>query len=434
MPRRAATESPRTLLLRAALDRGPAGTEAFGQWRSAIDLTAIDYPSQRLLPSIRRHLVDDDALSRQVQNVLRFTWLRSQILISAAGSALAELAEAGVPTMLIKGGAVLHHNGWHIADRPMEDIDIVVPSNHLRPAVAAMERAGFNNAFAATAASRPERVRSHLHAIAFEGPLHAEVDLHWRVYKQSRRPGADDSAWRDSVAGSVRDAGTRVLGRDDTLLQVIANGANENDGSALQWAIDAVELIEGAKIDWDHVRRQARLHRLSRACHAGLALLHEFRSEDVPAGLVRQFRHDAGREAAWQIALPPRLSEPIRTAADRVPHARRLTPTQLWLAQRGRRAEACAPSGEPDPPVHLGETVGFACDGASGPAPYLTRGWYFAESGGSWSSERRPLVSVPLATPTDEALSVRARLQPFLAPSSEAVSYTHLTLPTSDLV
>jgi len=409
------------LLMVAALDRGPRGTAAFDEWRASTDLQSVDYASQRVLPSLQRHLTDqpDGELAHQVRNVLRFTWLRSQILVSSAANALAALDSAGVETMLIKGGAVLHHGGWQIAQRPMEDINVLVPLVAAAEAAEAMMAHGFHHPWARTLAVRPEHVCARLHSIRFAGPMHAEVDLHWRALTESRRPGADEAFWAHSESGELRGIPTRVLSLSDTLLQVIANGEAQSDGSAIQWAIDAVQLIESDAIDWDYASAQAAAHGLAGTYYRGLEVLREFRPEQIPAASARRKFTGGVRAASHRLPVPGEWAARRRALIDHVPHGRPLTPRALWTALREQRAAPPFSNAATDRPVQLGDVLRFgeATDGT--PTMYLGDGWFFPEPDGVWSRDRAARVTLPLSGSIDSEIPLTIRLRPFLAPDAQ---------------
>ena len=57
-----------TLLLRAALLTGRPALDVFSKWRKTLDLDALDFGSQRVLPllvnNLRAHGVDDPIMQR----------------------------------------------------------------------------------------------------------------------------------------------------------------------------------------------------------------------------------------------------------------------------------------------------------------------------------------------------------------------------------
>ncbi|MEM9407601.1 MAG: hypothetical protein AAGA81_16305, partial [Acidobacteriota bacterium] len=81
MSETAAPTSPQRLLLRAALGEGDAVERAWQQWRAEIDFDDIDYASQRLVPLVRRNLIDhgvNDPLLHRMKGLHRFFWSKNQ--------------------------------------------------------------------------------------------------------------------------------------------------------------------------------------------------------------------------------------------------------------------------------------------------------------------------------------------------------------------
>src|SRR5262245_14127670 len=96
------------LLLRAALSPAPTAREAWLALRPRFHLDAADRTTLKLLPllsaGLSRHGIDDP-LAEPLARIRAQTAEKNQTLFSAARRLLLTLADAGIDTMMLKGGA-----------------------------------------------------------------------------------------------------------------------------------------------------------------------------------------------------------------------------------------------------------------------------------------------------------------------------------------
>ncbi|HEY3885754.1 MAG TPA: nucleotidyltransferase family protein, partial [Vicinamibacterales bacterium] len=115
-----------TDLLRATLLKDERGLAAWRRIRPRLDVAAMDYGTHALLPQLRSNLialgVDDDPLLELFKGVQRFAWARTQILLTRVMPIVAALEQRGLPTMLLKGAAMLVDGRRHAGMRHMGDI------------------------------------------------------------------------------------------------------------------------------------------------------------------------------------------------------------------------------------------------------------------------------------------------------------------------
>jgi hypothetical protein len=118
------------LLLKAVILEGDPAREAYALWRSRADLGQPDAGTFRLLPllgqTLKRLRIDDGALP-MLAGTHRMAWCKNQVLFRRVSEVLSALADAGVPTMVLKGIplAIVYFGdpgAW-----PMDDGDVLVP-------------------------------------------------------------------------------------------------------------------------------------------------------------------------------------------------------------------------------------------------------------------------------------------------------------------
>lgn len=443
------------LLLTAALGAEPQAGEAYRRWCERQDLEELDAASHRILPLLAERLegAADDPVAARVKRVVRFTWLRSQLLLTRATPVLAALADAGIPAMLAKGVAVLEHTGWEVQLRPMDDVDIVVPRERAIEAVGVLRACGFD-APGIPEDPRATSVYDETHALGFRDGAGAILDLHWHVLHGSLHRDADHRFWEASGTAELRGVPVRVLSREDTLLQVVSHGQEFTVFHPVRWIADAVLLLRGAPgtFDWDRVAREAGRHRIRRqvgeAVHVldgvspGLVPAQALRSLGRPTRAQTALRRSRGLlEARGNGPLAPSGAEAVADDAREwtrrtVAPGRRITPRdavgflrERWALERGadvprhalwvlggRRLDRAAPPAPRAPaagePVRLPENIGFRL-GEIG-VPLLGGGWWASDDHGTWSRGAEATFAVALADPQDGPLLLRIDAVPYL--------------------
>ena len=244
------------LLLRAALLPGPVAVAAWNEVRPKVDLDRIDPVSQRLLPLLYRNLcrlhVDDPWLPR-LKGIYRYAWSRNQMLFHHARALLGALAQNEIPTLVLKGAAVvLSHYGSDPGLRPMHDFDILVPTARAEQARDVLQGAGWSPVYAIT----PSFLRIK-HAGLFQDRDGRHCDLHWHVFEECCQPGDDDELWEAAVQVDFYGTPTRVLSVSDQLLHVCAHGAKWTWEPPIRWIADATLILQTGGIDWRRLTAQA---------------------------------------------------------------------------------------------------------------------------------------------------------------------------------
>jgi hypothetical protein len=191
---------------------------------------------------------------------------------------LDRLAEADIPSMVLKGAALVHP--YYDGDpglRPMADVDIAVPAGRILEAADVFRGAGWVPRDAITASF----LRSN-HAAVFDDSAGHQCDLHWHVFAECRRPDADDDLWRASQESELLGRPIRVLSPSDQLLHVCVHGARWACPPRLRWIADAYLIMARSVIDWRRVVDQARRRRYVLRMRESLGFLRERLAADVP--------------------------------------------------------------------------------------------------------------------------------------------------------
>lgn len=272
------------LLLRAALEQGQAAREAFERWCDAIDLSGpVDSGSLGLLPLVHYNLAAAELRhAGLIAGVRRRSFVESHRAIAAAAEAIDVLQGVGIPVMVIKGVPLALDYYAAPGLRPMADADLLVPSLHAEPALAALEAAGWQ-----AASGFQARRRRHLllnHGIELRKGPGAEVDLHWEPVHETVSPGVEQQLWANALPITI--SGVAALRPDASalLVQVMLHGLRRNVKAPLRWIPDAVTILreDGERVDWEWLLAVGREGRTSYRLSLGLRFLAEHFTVDIP--------------------------------------------------------------------------------------------------------------------------------------------------------
>jgi hypothetical protein len=300
-----------SLVLHAALDERPDALAAWRRWREAIDFDDVDHGSTRLLPLVYRNLGPDsfDAeVAGRLKGLYRRSWSHNQLLFKRAAAALVVLADAGIETLITKGASLAILSYADVGVRPMDDVDVLVPVERTREAIAALTAAGWSPGH-----EDPLAWTQVHHSLGFSGPQGGEVDLHWFALWQ---PARDEQLWQASVPMELGGLATRAPCAADQLLLSCVHGTPWSPLPPFRWVADAATVIRssGEALEWDRFVAEAARRRLTVACAAALSYLREEFGLAVPeAALVRLRKAPTSRHERAAFRAASRPDNPLRT-------------------------------------------------------------------------------------------------------------------------
>jgi len=269
------------LLLQAALLSGTDAIEAWRMLGPRFDADRADRASLRLLPllgaNLHRHGVDDPVMAASAR-VHQHAASRNRALFDAGRGLLLALAEAGINTLVLKGGALATRLYREAGLRPMSDLDVLVPTDRAEAAIDTLRRAGWSPSIAIT----PALIRMQHAADVFTEGGSVKCDLHWHVYWECCQPDADDDLWAASVPFDFEGVPTRTLGPADQLLHVCVHGSRRARRPQLQWVADSLLLLRENGIDWPRFVGEAGRRRFVLRAGTMLAYLREAFGAPVP--------------------------------------------------------------------------------------------------------------------------------------------------------
>jgi Uncharacterised nucleotidyltransferase len=266
------------LLLKACLLDGNQALQAWRLWEASTSLDSLDPGSYRLLPLLFTRLSRlgvQHPLMAQLKAIHRRAWSETRVRTWKVARAVRLLEEHGITTMVLKGvplGVLFYP---HVALRPMQDLDVLVPE-HLAPvALDLLQANGWvrSGAHWPRESHRCSRIRNLLANVEEQWLLQIqpsinlvdcerrEIDLHWNLLRTASFPGADKSFWDSAIPFTFEGIETRTLCATDHLLHACAHGITWNKIPPVRWVADSAMIVRTASIDWDRlVMLTDRLH------------------------------------------------------------------------------------------------------------------------------------------------------------------------------
>ena len=281
--------------MRAALLQGEPALQAWQEWKASVDLDDIDPGSLRLLPLLHRNLSElgvEDALMGRFRGIHRLTWYRNHTMFRDMAAVVSSLQDIGLPTMILKGAAliVLHYRDHGL--RPVGDVDVLVPTKDASAALDLLTRSGWASKRLQPPKLLTETYLVHKHGVVLRDGAGQQFDLHWHVLIDSCGANADEEFWEDAIAVKLEDVSTHALNPTDQLLHVCAHGARWETPPVIQWPADAMTVIRTAEpgIDWPRLLRLVEKHRLVLPLRGTLTYLRDVLQAPIPSDVLQSLQ------------------------------------------------------------------------------------------------------------------------------------------------
>jgi hypothetical protein len=279
------------LLRAASLGAGAAG--AWRDWRShALSIDDLDDASLRVLPRLwLNHAaagIEADDLPR-LRGTYRKAFAENVLVLAGSLEGLAAIESAGVPAVLIKGGAVLALQST-LGARTLADLDVLIPIERVAEARAALSSVGFEAEDGAQA-----RLVDVRHAWSFRNHQGVALDLHWYAFKT---PGDDREVFARARVGELLGRSVAVPEAGELVLQVCVHGVGPWPAS-VRWIADAMALLanDADPIDWRRVVARAKAREVTVAAREAFGVLADEIGAPIPGFVLDELRRTP---ASWR--------------------------------------------------------------------------------------------------------------------------------------
>lgn len=331
-------------LVTAALAQDGRAAQAFDRVMATLDFAGpVDGGHFRMLPLMYTNLTRAGipaARLGMVRGVYKYNWCRSHQIAARASEAVSAVAAAGAPVMMCKGIVLAKRYYDSPAQRPMSDVDLVVPVDRVRDAARALERIGYGcgKDFAAMDEARYQDYIALRHSVALSRGGD-QIDLHWYVMRSCRSAAANRRFWTNAESFEIAPGvAARQLRAGDMLLHVVLHGLQWNAMSPLRWIADAAMILRraGRTIDWDELFDAAAALRTESHFRAGLEFLRSLDLVDLPHWPRRPRTTLIERAERWAHGDARILSVPVSVLRWPVSDARPRIPrlATRWAARR----------------------------------------------------------------------------------------------------
>ncbi len=294
-------DATQALLLRACLEPDVSRAAAFGlDWLGRVEVVTVEPASARLLGLLYWRLAQAGVAHRELprlKGIFRHTWAGNQVRLRQARPLLERLAQAGIPTLTLKGLPLAFSIYPDAGTRPMEDVDVLVPPARAVEAVRCLLAAGCRR-LSVVPGARPgedaEVLMFHNYAAHFQSAQGLHLDLHWHSLAECCA-GMDDGFWERKVGWAAEGFSGSTLGLEDQLFHTCLHGARANILAPIRWIVDAACIVRKADgaLRWPLLVEEARRRSLSYALAEALRVLEEIAPVGVPREVVAQLHAQA---------------------------------------------------------------------------------------------------------------------------------------------
>ena len=169
--------------------------------------------------------------------------------LAAGAHVLGLLADAGLPTLLLKGGALIQSVYPYPGTRPMHDLDILVRFGDVRTAIGTLAAAGYEP----TGEVSNARLEA-THGAQFLNPDGYDVDLHWHALGSYLSVDLDKHFWDGAFPTDVHGSPTHMLNPAEQLCHVVAHGLRATNPPLRRLAdVAMIMRSAGTGMDWDRL-------------------------------------------------------------------------------------------------------------------------------------------------------------------------------------
>ena len=242
-------------LLKAALLEGDDSLLAWKQLKGLPETDLQTPTNKQLLPLLYRNLKAQgvsESLPYNLKIASMMTWTRNHRIFQRIQQTLPILHDGNVPTLLLKGAALIPLYYQDYGVRGMGDFDLLVPQTHFRCAVHLLVSNGWKPMHDRRVEYFDARFDREMHMVDGEDNC---LDLHCHVLDHNWAKSSDYHFWEASVPAKIANVETRTLCPTDHLIHACVHGFHGKNLKPVTWVADAGIILRRAsrEIDWDRI-------------------------------------------------------------------------------------------------------------------------------------------------------------------------------------
>lgn len=301
-----------------------------------------------LLPLLHSRLRNSptwDALAlarrEQMEAAYYHNVVRSYLLEEELGRIATALAERGIPLLLLKGLAAAQVVYDHLAQRLINDLDLLVRPADVEQAAAALEALDYRAVGLTWLTRWQRRYRAELPLVCVH-PQRAGllVELHWSLVESPFHVARMDA---ESLWHSAQPARYPPAAQLPEPAILLVHGAahlalHHSRALRLIWLVDLDRLARHPSLDWDVALQTAEAWHLGRALHEALGAAARWLGTPLPVGVgerLAALAEDPIGDATWGLGdeqpgrwwRRARVTWPLLSPSERLSYG-------AWLALR----------------------------------------------------------------------------------------------------
>ena len=311
--------------------------------------------AQGLLP-LANPLVQESDCPPDVKQAFRLRALgmalRGRQLEDELGGILEALEGAGADTIVLKGPALANTVYRDPSLRPYTDLDLLSREEHWPLIHQTLLHLGFAPLNGIREAPPPKiwPGKAYYHSEYYREEGRLKLDVHYDVWQSGLRPRLGEVFWNRAHRARIAGRPTRVLARDDQILQTCVH-LHQHGYSRLIWLCDLALLMrssQSSQINWQYVVQAARSEGIELSVYFSLCHLRRLLGVAsppwVPCALRPGFLLAWLHNRVWPPEAIPR--PPGRPTIDfqfhELPKARALVLNLLFTGRRWEKASYLA--------------------------------------------------------------------------------------------
>lgn len=286
------------LLLRVVAAPVPQATAAWREWRENHTIAGALPRQWRLLGAVGRKLLaseidpeDRSALAA----VKRRIWRDNQLRIRRHATILKSLHEAGIPTMVLKGGSRIASEDGAIETRFVRDIDLLFPSDRLIEALELLIGMGLRSVSGRLPGMVKSQAFARLQPPGQRALDYLEIDVHSVPLRLGQRADNERELWLRSVPATLGDVPVQIPSPADRFVQAIAHGLIADADAPVDWMLDALAALRDPAFCPQVVVKEIEMRRLGVPVAIGALILQRELGAAVPPAIIDACSRDVSR-------------------------------------------------------------------------------------------------------------------------------------------
>jgi hypothetical protein len=431
------------MLLHAALGEGESAITAYRAWRASEKLDDTDDTIYRILPLLlataeKAGLKEPEG--PRMRGAVKHIWLSNMLRIRDLAEAKTVLDEAGVDSLLIKGGALFARTEDLAAMRAAGDYDLQIRRRDASRAVRALTHSSFRGLGMRLDLFSESDFDRDIHAVAMtRKQANSALDLHWRPLPWLYQEDFVEELFAHAETAGLFGHKVLIPGLADHLFLAAVRPEPWETKEIFLRAIEMTHLLRscGGQLDWERFEALVARYGMGWIAAPLLGLARDEVGAPMPEGLIERIWLDAMPGKAMELSLRcvrPELRRPWQRfvlaflGSLRSQHQQHFSWRDL-LARPALLSKAFTAS-EMELPFF--KNMAFkrlwarrATDGlpSRGGGISFAQGFSIPEQGGRWTDAEVAVIEIAVEAPEHATIATELSIVPFLPPGTRAFKF-----------